>query len=104
MGIRLKIGAVVLAGGLLGAGPAIAHSATSPDGGSYVWNSTITYFNVKDPKCDGYGAYGYVNNTAHRLDNNNGCGATVSQGYGTITAVQACTNIPLASDPCSDWK
>src|SRR5438128_226908 len=75
----------------LGASPALAHSATSPDGGSYVYNSGTTFY-VKDAKCDNYAAYGYVNNTAHRQDNSQGCGTTLSKGgYGTITAVQACT-------------
>ena len=103
MKLRLKVGVVLLAGGMLSAGSAMAHSATSPDGGSYVYNSGNTFY-VKDPKCDGRSAYGYVNNTAHRTDNNSGCNTTVSQGYGPITAVQACTNIPLASDPSSSWS
>jgi hypothetical protein len=104
--MKKRVSAVIFGFGMLalGASPALAHSATSPDGGSYVYNSGTT-FSVKDAKCDNYAAYGYVNNTAHRQDNSQGCGTTLSKsGYGTITAVQACTNIPLASDPCSSWK
>lgn len=104
--MRKRSAALIIAGMVsVGASPALAHTATSPDGGSLVWNSTSTTFNVKDPKCDGHAAYGYVNNTAHRKDNNSGCNTTVvAPGYGTITAVQACTNIAGATDPCSSWQ
>ena len=104
--MRMKRSAAVIIAGMvsLGVSPALAHNATSPDGGSYVWNSTSTTFNVKDPKCDGHAAYGYVNNTTHRLDNGNGCGSIVTREYGTITAVRACTNIAFATDPCSSWQ
>lgn len=87
---------------LLGVSPALAFQATAPGGGSRSWNSGTTFY-VQDPKCDGYAAYGFVNNNAHRLDNTRGCGTTASRGYGTIVAVRACTNISLAPDLCSAW-
>jgi hypothetical protein len=88
----------------LGASPAMAHTATSPDNGSIAYTSGTVTLWVKDNKCDGYQAYGYANNTAHRLDNGGGCGTTLKKDFGTITAVQACTNIPVAKDPCSSWQ
>lgn len=104
--MRMKGSAGLIIAGMvvLGASPALAHSATSPDGGSYVYTTGSYTLSVKDPKCDGNAAYGYANNTAHRLNNGNGCGTTVSSNYGTITAVQACTNIAYATDPCSSWQ
>lgn len=106
MGLRGKSAgfSMIMGMSMFAATPALAHYATSPDGGSYVYNSGTTFY-VEDAKCDNYAAYGFVNNEAHRQDNGQGCGTTLSKpGYGTITAVRACTNIPLATDPCSSWK
>ncbi|MCM3661112.1 hypothetical protein M3148_08925 [Georgenia satyanarayanai] len=76
----------------------------SPDGGSTVWRSATYTLKVKDSKDDNKSVYGYANNTNNRLNNLSGVGTTVQKTYGfKITAVQACTDIPLASDPCSDW-
>jgi hypothetical protein len=104
MKMSRSAGLIVAGMVMLGASPALAHTATSPDGGSIAYTTGSTTLSVKDAKCDGYGAYGYANNTSHRLDNWGGCGTTLSKQYGTITAVQACTNIPSASDPCSSWQ
>lgn len=105
MKLRRSAGLMVVGMVTLGASPALAsHTATSPDNGSIAYTTGTTTLNVKDNKCDGRQAYGYANNTAHRLDNGGGCGTTLFKQYGTITAVQACTNIPAASDPCSSWQ
>lgn len=102
-----KYSAVIVFGlALATASPALAHEAWSPDSGSHVWSNTPynDRFSVEDNKCDTYSAYGYWNNTNNRLDNKNGCNTTIKKYSVNVTAVQACTNIPLASDPCSSWR
>lgn len=84
------------------AAPALA--ITSPDGGSTA-TKVGSVFKVRDAKCDGYGAYGnWGGTTANRLDNWSGCNTTAQKNVGTVGAYRACTNVPLAPDPCSVWK
>lgn len=103
MALRKLTTGIFLAGVLaLGATPALA-SSTSPDGGAYVYDSGSTLY-VKDAKADGHGAYGHANTTNSRLRNHSGYGTTVSRNVGfSITAVQACTQISFAPDPCGSW-
>ena len=69
-----------------------------------MWTTGSNVLNLDDTKTDGNDAYGYANNTAHRLNNWDGSGVVVSQTYGTITQAEACNNKgPLWPDPCSSW-
>lgn len=99
----LKIAGILLAATTFAAAPAYAHSSTSPDNGSRAYDTSGPKFNVDDPKCDGYIAYGFWNNANNRLDDKSGCGTTATRSVSSVTSVKACTNIPLASDPCSNW-
>lgn len=103
---RSKVAGTLLAFAVisLGASPALAHSEYSPDGGAHVNDGSqhITLF-VHDISCDNHAVYGNWNNTDNRQDNSEGCGRTVSRDVGNISSVRACTNIPLAHDPCSSF-
>ena len=88
----------------LGGAPALAVSASSPDGGSYAYNVGQTFY-VRDSKADSHGAYGYWNLLNNRLNNKSGYNTTVSKNTGWIIGfVKACTDLQLAPDTCSDWK
>jgi hypothetical protein len=102
-----RISTGLLIGGLLvlGGSPALAlHAEYSPDGGAYVHSSSSggTIY-VTDQKGDDHSVYGEWNSSSNRLDNHNGVGTTVSKGGLSITSDRACTNIPVAHDPCSSW-
>lgn len=89
---------------LFGASPALAATMTSPDGGAKAWASqTNSQMNVRDAKCDGHWVYGNWNNTGNRMENKAGCNKTLSGPVSSITAVRACTEIPLGTDSCSNW-
>ena len=107
VGVALAAGAVVLGGG-----PALAtvHSASSPDGGTYVHSSsTGGTFYVADTKCDNDSVHGNYLLSGHgtnvySLNNSSGCGSEVHKDSGgTITSVQACTNYFIVPDNCSSW-
>lgn len=101
---RSSIGAMLAGLMLFAVSPALAATMTSPDGGARVWpNTSATEISVRDAKCDGYWVYGYWNNTSNRLNNKSGCNTTATKSGLSITAVRACTEIPLAADKCSNW-
>jgi hypothetical protein len=100
----LFVATLALCAGFATASPALAVSATAPDGGSKVSTSGKTMY-VTDAEADAHAAYGYAKNKDNRLDNHSGVGTTVEKTYGfTITTVMACTNIQLHPDSCSSWK
>lgn len=106
-----KRSAVLLVAGMVScsASPALAHNATSPDGGSYAYNNGTggVRMNVEDRKCDGNQAYGYANRNldSNRVDAQNGCNTGSYRDFpGGITSLQACTNLPLSADTCSAFR
>jgi hypothetical protein len=96
---RLAWAGLVLGMTIFGASPALAHSATSPDGGAEAHdNAAHTRFAVTDVKCDGFGAYGYWNREDgdHKLYNSQGCGNKVVKTDVSVTFVKACIDRSLA--------
>ncbi|MCE1178090.1 MAG: hypothetical protein LWW86_03560 [Micrococcales bacterium] len=98
---------------IMAAAPVAAEAASyhymSVNSAASAFNSgapTYTWFNVSDLKCDNYATYGFWSTgvSTGRVDNKSGCNKRVSSNLGReIKAVRACVNIPLATDPCSNW-
>jgi hypothetical protein len=92
---RLFAATLALVAAFATANPALALSATSPDGGAKVTTNDKTMF-VEDALADNHSVYGYANNETNRLENHEGSGSTIQRTYGfKVTTIQACTDIPL---------
>ncbi|MDR0945760.1 MAG: hypothetical protein LBM66_06340 [Bifidobacteriaceae bacterium] len=108
---RSRLVAAVATAGLLalGATPALASNIHISNQGNAAkaWTSTEHSWtlHVKDIADDGHNAYGFANDTNHKLYDVYGANSSVSvyQGF-NITKTQACIDVRWANDPCSSWK